>query len=174
VVDTELAPLPPEERREILLEIRSHVLEPSRRTPRRTEDVLADLGPPREYARQYLRNPEVGPQDAGVFRRIFALTAGGPRSFPLLIAIVTSYGVAALLFWAGVLDLVVPDSVSVWVSGEGRPERKLHFVIGRFTGDGRELFRRTLAPLLLLLALLIHLALSRLLRRLVHDGRSAG
>ena len=173
-----LAPVHPDERREILLETRSHVAEQTRRAPWRTvESVLAELGPAEEYARQFLAEeeppaalapPAAVPPPAPRFdalQGIARLATGGIVTLPLLGIVVTAYTVAILAFGAAMLKLVEPDSVGLWIDGTGPKPRYTFGVM--VSPPGREVLGHGFTAIMLVIATGIHLTMSALMRRLL-------
>jgi uncharacterized membrane protein len=168
-----LAPLPAAERQEILLETRSHVVEQLRRAPDRgAADVLAELGPPEAYARQFLPEPDEprpGPP-AGTLHRLARLATGGLRTIPLLFLVVSAYAVALFAFLLALNKLLEPEATGLFF--ELRGKRGVMFVLSDPNHGGRDVLGFWLVPLALLVSLAIHLAMSALLRRVLRtDAR---
>jgi len=162
--------VPAEERREILLETRSHVLERTARAPAPVEAVLAELGPPEAYARQFLADAEP-PADAApatpapdVVQGFARLATGRWTALPLLLVVVTGYAFALLLFLLAVSKLLEPDTTGLYLSdARGRPAFLIVWSDPGF--GGREVLGHLFAPLALAIAAALHLLLRALLRR---------
>ena len=178
-LETRLAALPAAERREILLETRSHVLERTEREPSRPiADVLAELGTPERYATQFLPADHAAPaQRTTALGAIARLASGRWTSLPLLLLVVTAYSVAVLMLLLALWKLNLPAEVGLWIDhGEGG---RRSFFFGATDGapppKGREVLGYWIVPMLLLLATTIHLIMSALLRRLLRaDARASG
>lgn len=162
----ELAGVPAAERQEILLETRSHVLERTGRPPARgVDEVLAELGPPAEYARQFLPEVEAAPPHRpGTLGGLAWLATGRWTALPLLFAVVLAYGVAAFTFLFAVSKLLEPNATGVYTS-DAQGRRGLMIVWSDPTHGGHEVLGMWLVPLALLVSLAIHLLMSTLLRR---------
>ena len=110
-----LASLPPEERRDIVAETRSHVLDRMAARPgARLQDVLAELGDPATYARRFTGEGD----EPGPLRVITALALRGMTAFLALNALVAAYGVGLLLLVIAGGKLMYPDRVGLWVDRE--------------------------------------------------------
>jgi hypothetical protein len=167
-----LAALTPDERQEILLETRSHVLDRWQREPsRRMERVLAELGPAREYARQFLPDAVEPPPPPGP-PALARLVTGGVRTLPLLFVVVGAYSVAMLLLLAAVTELVDPTATGLYVGG-GPRGRGFQLVLSDPAPSGRDVLGPWFAPAALALAVAIHLLLVRLLRRVLRTAPPA-
>lgn len=164
-----LAGAPPAERREILLETRSHVLERAGRSPaERVEDVLAELGAPEAYARQFLPDAVAAPAplpDNGL-SAVARLAGGGWAALPALFGVATVYGVAALALFMAAWELRQPETVGLWI-GTGPEGRRILLGSNLSGRNMREVLGGSLVPLALLVAATIHLAVSALLRRML-------
>jgi hypothetical protein len=175
-LDAALAPLPAAERRDILLETRSHVAERTRRDPAGSvEAVLAELGPPEAYARQFLPEPDVPrpvsperpsapPSDA--LRAIARLATGGWTRLPLLFVVALAYGVAGFSLLLALWKLVEPDATGIWVHQAGQ-RRSVQLMVSDPNRPGREVLGYWLVPIALGITAAIHLVMSALLRRLL-------
>jgi uncharacterized membrane protein len=169
-LEAALSTTPTVERREILLETRSHVLERTRRgQPQRVEDVLAQLGAPEAYARQFM--PELDTPTtphANALSGIARLASGGSTALPALFVVAMSYAVAVLALLMAAWELLEPDKVGLWLGTAGGERRIL---LGSYSRGPhmREVLGDGLVPLALVLAVTVHIAMSALLRRLVRD-----
>lgn len=171
-LDSALARVPAAERREILLETRSHVVEQARRAPARSvADVLADLGEPEAYAHRFM-DEEAPPPPRGpvALRGIGRLATGGWRSLPALLLVLAGYAVVALALLLAVVKLVSPDSIGVWVLEVEGVRRSRFAGVTTEPQAGREVLGLTLVALLLLVAGAIHFSLSALLRRVLRQS----
>jgi len=167
-LEAALASAPPAERREILLETQSHVFERARRSPwERVEDVLAELGAPEAYARQFLPEAAVpAPTPDNTLEATARVAGGGWAALPMLFAVATAYAVAVLALFMAAWELHEPETVGLWI-GTG-PEGRRFLLGSNLSGRNmREVLGGSLVPLALLVAATIHLAVSALLRRLL-------
>lgn len=172
-LEAELAAVPAPDRREILLETRSHVLERTSRSPSRSvEDILAELGPPEDYARQFLAEPE--PRRTarpGALRGIARLATGRWTTLPLFFVVIGAYAVAALAFAIGVWKLIEPNGTGLLINDFGGGRRSVHLVVSDPRQQGREVLGYWLVPIALGISVGIHLAMSALLRRVLRSDR---
>jgi uncharacterized membrane protein len=183
-LDAALAAVPPGDRREILLETRSHVVERLGRSPWRGADaVLAELGAPEAYARQFLGDDDGAPappappappgatQGSATLFALAQLTTRGGRALPWLLLFGALYVVAgvALLFVIG--DVFFPTGTGVFVQPPSAASPHVWVVIAEAGAPGADLLGRAIIPIGLLVAAAIHLAARGLLARLV--GREA-
>jgi hypothetical protein len=168
-LEAALASAPPAERREILLETQSHVLDRARRSPwERVEDVLAELGAPEAYARQFLPDA-AAPAPDNALRAIARLAGGGWASLPALFAVATAYAVAVLALFMAAWEMRQPDTVGLWI-GTGTEGRRILLGSNLSGWNMREVLGGSLVPLALLVAATIHLAVSALLQRMLRAG----
>jgi len=173
-LQAELAALPAEDRREILLETRSHVLERTGRSPGRgVDDVLAELGTPQAYARQFLPEEQIpaappvrGPGALGGLAR---LATGRWTALPLLMAVVFAYSIAALVFFIGMVKLFDPRATGIYTS-DAHGRTGFMIVLSNPHHGGHEVLGMWLIPIALLIALAIHLLMSALLKRVLRAG----
>jgi hypothetical protein len=169
-LEAALSTTPTVERREILLETRSHVLERTRRgPPQRVEDVLAQLGAPEAYARQFM--PELDTPTTphrNALSDIARLAIGGWTALPAVFVVATAYAVAVVALLMAAWELLEPDKVGLWLGSEGGERRVL---LGSYSRGPhmREVLGDGLVPLALVLAVTVHIAMSALLRRLLRD-----
>jgi uncharacterized membrane protein len=174
-LDAALADVPAEERRDILLETRGHVLEQTGRTNRGVDAVLAELGAPEEYARRFRPGQDDAEEAAaadepaprpGALHDLARLATGGWKTLPLLFVVAFWYAIALMWLCVAVLKLLAPSTVGYWMTGpEGH--RRFSFIgISPEPRPGTEVVGYALVPIALLLALVIHFAVSRGLRML--------
>jgi hypothetical protein len=162
-LDASLAELPAEERRDILLETRSHVLEQSGRAPCRcVDEVLAELGPAERYARQFLPGSATPGPRPGVISRL-----AGQRwmGLVLMLPLVAAYSVAGFAVLLAINKMVEPANTGVWLHHPGEPFRLELVISDPDARPGREALGLWLVPLMLALALGVHLAVRAVLRR---------
>lgn len=165
----ELDGLPAAERREILLETRSHVLERTQASDwESVGDVLAGFGSPKEYAQRFLSEKAAAPRRFSALRHIRRLITAGWRSFPLLVLILAAYAVALFALVVAVWKILSPEDVGLWISyRDGQYEAAFLIFRSWFEGnEGREVLGRSLVVIGLSISVSIHLTISGLLRRL--------
>ncbi len=154
------------------METRSHVLERTRRSPSiSVEEVLAELGSPAHYARQFLPDddPAPRPERPVVLHGLARLTDGGWTRVPLLLLVLAAYAVAVVAFVLGVWKLVEPNATGLWVNDLGGGRRTVELVASDPNRKGREVLGYWLVAIALSISIAIHLAMSALLRRLLRD-----
>ncbi|HET7456644.1 MAG TPA: hypothetical protein VFJ74_03250 [Gemmatimonadaceae bacterium] len=195
-LDAALAGAPASERREILLETRSHVLERTERSPERTvAEVLAELGTPTEYARQFLADDLVessttaasgarptasaavddagaAPTHDGVLLGLARLATGRWTRLPIFVSVVGAYAVAVFTFVLALGKLAEPHATGLFVRTVGS-HRYVAIVWSDPYAQGRDVLGYWLVPLALLVSLAIHLAASALFRRLLRGAAPA-
>ena len=165
-LERELAPLPAEERRDIVAETRSHILDRMTARPDAgMHDVLNELGDPARHARRFTGVPEDAP---GPVRTMVRLAARGFSAFAALNALVAAYGVALLLLALAVAKVVVPERVGLFIDPEGRT-----VTFGVVAGDaaGHDVLGWWLLPLALLAAAAVYAGTTALLRRILRWRR---
>jgi hypothetical protein len=186
-LDAALARVPEGERREILLETRSHVVERTGRYPTPdVESVLAELGPPEEYARRFLPAEEglgtpAGPAPAappsrrrGALYHLARMAAAGWTSLPLLFLVAAAYGVALIAFVVGVDKLLEPEATGFFVQRVGGKVVAANVVVSSPYHPGRDELGYWLVPIAFGLAIAIHLGVSAILRRAYRDDPRVG
>jgi hypothetical protein len=178
-LEAALAAVPAAERREILLETRSHVLEQASRSPARgVAAVLAELGPPESYARQFVGDephattapapPAPTPRDASASSTLHGLArlgAGGWRRLPMLLLVLTGYGIAGLGVLLLISEIVDPPGTGFVIRDMPNGMRHIGFALSDTLAPGDDVFGAWFAPLLVLLIAAIHLGIRALLRR---------
>ena len=175
-LEAALAPVPTADRQDILMEMRSHVVERTRRAPfRSAEEVLAELGPPEAYARQFLPEEEVAApaRRPDSLRGIARLATGGLAKLPLLFVVVAAYAIALFTFLLAVAKLMEPDATGLFVSNTPAG-RSVMLVWSHPNHGGRDVLGYGLVPLALLISIAIHLAMSALLRRVLRRDQRVG
>lgn len=162
-LEAELSAVPEAERREILLETRSHVLDRTRRTPSlNVEQVLAELGPAEQYARRFLPATAALARRPGVWARIAEQRWMG---LVLLLPVVAAYSVAVVAVLIAINKLVEPANTGVWMNNPGDPFQLQIVVSDPGPRKGHEALGYWLVALMLGLALGIHLAVRAVLNR---------
>lgn len=168
-LDAALRALPAEEREEIVLETRSHILDSLRLAGDRAV-VFTELGPPELYARSFL--DALDEPESNVVRTpraptlLLRLAAGGAGAFIALNLMVAAYGLALVLLLLAGLKLLHPERVGVWID----PTTRSYSVA--LTGSsgapaGSEVLGWWLVPITLTLAALLYVATTRLTRAVI-------
>jgi hypothetical protein len=175
-LDSALTGVPPHERNDILREMRSHVIERTRRAPfPDVEQVLSELGPPAAYARQFLPETELVPTTSrAVLPQVAQLVGGGWRTLPLLLVVLTSYAVGIVAFAIALWKLIEPDGTGLWINELGSGRRSISLMISDPRQEGREVLGYWLVPIGMGIAVLVHLGMSALLKRVSLDGGRQG
>jgi uncharacterized membrane protein len=178
-LDAALTGVSEADRREILLETRSHVADRVGGSSfRDLDDVLAELGPPEVYARQFLvgdGSPALMPPAAApaaiprtTLGDLAQLATGRWTSLPLLLLVASAYALAILALVLAVSKVLEPASLGLWITETPGGERsRFFFGITDRPHEGREVLGYWLIAPLLLTAAAIHLGVSRLLKRVV-------
>ena len=177
-LEAALAALPAEERREILLETRSHVLERARRAPARAlPDLLAELGPPEAYARQFLPDETPPGQATPRARRgsttlagLAELTTRGWRGLPLLLVFGAAYALAGIVLLFVLGELVDPIGTGVFVDPRPDGTSRIHVLVSSDGAPGRDVLGRWLLPIALAITGVIHLVVRASLRLALRRG----
>jgi uncharacterized membrane protein len=143
--------------REVLLELRAHVLDhvEGHLTPGTVETALAALGSPRDVARANVTERVAAVMETdrgffGVLAAVVRLAGLSLAGFVLFMVSLVSYAIAGgLLFIAG-SKVVRPSQVGLWHSGDS-------WVLGttNHPGNGPEMIGWSLVPLALMGGLLI-------------------
>ncbi|HEX8394315.1 MAG TPA: hypothetical protein VF665_18365 [Longimicrobium sp.] len=163
-LEAELSTLPEPERRDILLEMRSHVLDGTRRPPARTvTQVLAELGPAQVYARQFLAPRTEWPRPGLIAR----LAGRRWMGVVLLLPVVAAYSVAVFAVLLAVNKMLEPANTGLWMHDPGEPFQLQLVASDPGPRAGREVLGMWLVPMMLALALGVHLAVRAVLRRLL-------
>lgn len=163
-LEAELRGLPATERREIVLETRSHIVE--RSSSMITGDVLAELGPAHEYARQFFSQA-----NEPVPYRLLPLLGRLPENrwivAPVTAAIVMLYALAAVTAAIATAKLLSPSGTGLWIEHLGSARRFAFHVSPTETGPPGEVLGWWLVVLGYGVAVLIHFGVVSALRRLV-------
>lgn len=177
-LDAALIGVPDADRREILLETRSHVADRVRGlSSRDVEDVLAELGPPEVYARQFLASdatPALTPSAPAptttpptTLGDLAQLATGRWTSLPLLFVVVSAYAIAVLALVLAVSKVLEPESLGLWIAQAPSGRSRYFFGVTDRAQEGREVLGYWVIAPLLLIAAAIHLGVSRVLKRAV-------
>jgi len=169
-LDAQLGTLSLDERREILMETRSHVSERAARFPfPSVEAVLAQFGGPDVYARQFLQDkvslppPQQHTPRRTALQGLARLAAGGWLAMPVLLMVVFGYTVALAAFATGLTKVISPGDVGVWWHDVGGHSQLFHAGFNADLG-GREILGYWLAVIAFGIAIAISVALSAFLR----------
>jgi hypothetical protein len=169
-LDSALARLPAAQRREILLETQSHVADQARRSPMLSvPEILHELGAPDEYARTFLVDGNPAPtRKLGALHGLARLATGPWTGIPLLLFVVFCYSVGVLALLIALAELLEPETTGLFVH-RLPVGRDISFVVSGPVDPtrGPDLLGAWLIPMGVGLALLIHLAMSALLRRVL-------
>jgi hypothetical protein len=177
-LDTALAGLSDKERREILLETRSHVAEQARRSPMLSvPEILEELGPPEAYAQTFLVDRKPTPaalHRPGVLHGLARLATGSWIALPLLLFVLSCYSVAVLMLFIAVNELQEPETTALVVRHDSAG-RTVAFAVSDPTiaGKGDDVLGWWLIPISLALAAIIHLAMRALLARVLRREPTA-
>ena len=169
-LEAELAAVSSDDRREILMETRSHVLE---RTQRMTHGdvahVLSELGPPERYARQFLPDASTEPMPSPhgtLLQRLLGVATRGWHTLPLFLLVVGGYFCAALAFLLAIGKIVEPNATGLFVDhANGR--RQISFVWSEPNPRGRDVLGLWFVPIMFGISVAIHLGVSTLLARVM-------
>jgi hypothetical protein len=169
-LDAALARLSETERREILLETRSHVAEQARRSPMLSvPEILRELGEPEDYARTFIAGGDPpAPGRLGALHGIARLATGSWTALPLLLFVLCCYSVAVFMLFVVFLEILEPATTGLWVE-QTATGRNVDFTLsGPLTpGRGPDVLGAWLIVIALSTAAIIHIAMSALLRRVM-------
>lgn len=175
-----LAPLPAEDREEIVREIHSHLLDrsgPGAAAPVPFETVERELGPPEGLARRYLEGYEISVAlgSGSAWRMLHtALRLLGRGGSALGVFFIGLLYLAALAFLGtALLKPVFPENVGLWTGGQP-PVFFLGFVDLPVRPGVREVLGYWVIPLALGAALALYALATALLRRLLRSLRGEG
>jgi uncharacterized membrane protein len=162
-LDAELRFLPAAERREIVLEARSHILERCASAVGGAGMVLQDLGKPEQYARQFM------PAGSEELRPLMVLARLNERplvGLPIIGVIAVLYAVAVLALLVAVLKLLNPGGVGLWIEQVNGARHFAFRVSPTEPGRPGEVLGLWLVALGLGISTLIHFSVMTALRRL--------
>jgi uncharacterized membrane protein len=169
-LDAQLGALSPDERREILMETRSHVSERTARFPfPSVDEVLGQFDGPEVYARQFRQDrpplPAASQQRSRrtALQGLARLAAGGWLALPVLLVVVFAYAIALTAFIVGLTKVISPTEVGVWVSDVGGRTHLSHAGYNAEFG-GREILGYWLAVITFGIGIAISAAASAFLR----------
>jgi uncharacterized membrane protein len=171
-LEKQLGALSLDERREILMETRSHVSERTARFPFPTiEEVLAQFGRPDIYARQFLQDkvPRAIARRRTALQGLARLAAGGWLAMPVLLLVLFAYTIALAAFATGLTKIISPGDVGVWVHDVGGRSQLFHAGFNSSLG-GREILGYWLAVIAFGIAFTIFIAVSAFLRWLARTN----
>ena len=138
-------------------------------------EILAELGEPEAYAQTFLPDRDPAPhRRLGSLNGIARLAGGSLKTLPLLIFVLTCYSVAIFALFVALLEITEPATTGFYMELDG-PQRNVYFTIsGPLIPEPKpDLLGAWLAPIMLVIAGLIHLAMSALLRRIGPRDRGA-
>lgn len=178
-LDAQLGALSPSERREILMETRSHVSERTARFPfPSVEEVLAQFDAPEVYARQFLQDKALPaptalqqPSRRTALQGLARLATGGWLALPVLLVVVFAYAIALTAFIVGLTKVINPADVGVWVRDVGGRTELSHAGYNAELG-GREIAGYWLAVIAFGIAIAISAVVSAFLRWLARRDQS--
>ena len=146
-----------EDAREIVQELRSHILDKvapqGSQTPAGVDAALAGLGSPEDLAAEYLTNELVSRAQSTrspwlVLRSMFRWASLSLGGFLLLIPSLVSYFVSVVFAWAAFFKPIHPDSTGLWMIPRGEDfELSLHMGFGAPPGIGQELLGWWIIPI---------------------------
>lgn len=167
-LDSRLAGVAPEEKNDILREIRSHILD-SVEGGAAVEPVLAGLGTPQELAERYRLEAMLTRASQSFSPWVLLSTAWrwaftGLKGVVAFLLAVFGYGTALAMTMSVILKPFLPTEVGVWI-GNG------NFLIGIGGHEGmHEIAGRAFIPVITILAFLFAVGTTRLLRWLMRLG----
>ena len=175
-LDAALGRLSDPERREILLETRSHVAEQAQRSPMSSvPEILAELGEPEAYARTFLVDQEPVPvRRLSALHGLARLATGRWTALPLLLFVLCCYSVAVLLLFVAVNEIIEPAATALIVK-RGAAGTTIGFSLSdpSIAGQGGDVLGGWITPIALSIVAVIHLAMSALLRRVLRRESTA-
>jgi uncharacterized membrane protein len=164
--------LPAAERREILLETRSHILDRSAGAAGGVSAILAELGSPDRYAQQFVAQEPVAIASAGMLGDVARVAARGWRSLPLLLLAFMGYGIAALCVIVALWKLFEPDGVGFIMRNSATGRGSIGLVLSDRVAAQGDVLGWWIVPIGAAIAVTIHLGLAALLRRGARPGRA--
>jgi HAAS domain-containing protein len=146
-----------EDAREIVTELRSHILDKATVegavSPAAVESALAGLGPPETLAREYLTNDLLARAQATrspwlVLRSLFRWASLSAAGFLLLVPSLAGYFVSIVFAWAAFFKPIHPQSTGLWViPNAGDYEFSLHMGFGSTPSAGHEVLGWWIIPI---------------------------
>ena len=127
--------------REIIEELRSHILERVATTSTGVEAVLAALGSPEELARDYvtdalLARAEISRSPVGTLSSLFHWASLSITGLSVLLASIMGYLLGALLILPAVLKPFHPQNAGLWAFRDSTGDLTLSLRLGLGTGGG--------------------------------------
>jgi uncharacterized membrane protein len=147
-----------EDAREIIEELRSHIVDKSATdgpiTIASVDAALADLGDPEELASQYttdnlLARAEVSRSPLRILKSLFHWASLSIAGFFVLLGSFLGYFFGAVLMLVAALKLVHPRTAGLWVfpNGSGDVELSFRLGFGSVPAGGRDLFGWWIVPI---------------------------
>jgi hypothetical protein len=143
-----------EDAREIVEELRSHILDKSIATPAEVDATLAALGSPENLAGQYLTDDLLArAQSSGslwlILRSLFRWASISVAGFFILLGSVVGYFLGVVFVWAAFLKPIHPSTIGLWMIPKPDADYELSLHMG-FSGPpagGHELLGWWIIPL---------------------------
>lgn len=146
-----------EDAKEIVRELRSHILDKvaseESATPAGIDGALAGLGSPEDLAAEYLTNDLVSRAQATrspwlVLRSMFRWASLSLGGFLLLIPSLVSYFISIVFAWAAFFKPIHPESTGLWMIPRGQDfELSLHMGFAAPPAAGHELLGWWIIPI---------------------------
>lgn len=146
----------PEQAREIVEELRSHILDKAAPTGQVTaagvDAALATLGTPEELASQYttdalLMRAEISRSPIRILASLFRWASLSIAGFFVLIASSVGYLLGGAFMWCGVLKIIHPQTAGLWAFRNGTDtEISLRLGFGTPVLGGRDLLGWWITP----------------------------
>lgn len=167
-LEAALQGIPADDRADLVLEIRSHVIEQTRRSPMLSvPEVLAGLGDPETYAQALLGDkrgaPDASRDGGGALGALAALSGGRWRTAPALLLVICAYSVIGAFLLVALCELVDPANTGVYF--KPWPNGHLYFLLSGAGHPPPDALGAALIPLMLALAWGIHVLVRQFLRR---------
>ena len=150
--------IPEQEVREIVDELRSHIMEKAAASGEMTaagvDVTLAALGAPEELADQYmtdnlLARAEVSRSPLQILRSLFRWASLSVAGFCVLLGSVVGYFFGAVFILVGMLKPFHPHSAGLWIfpNGSGECEMSFRLGFGSVPAGGRDLLGWWIVPI---------------------------
>ena len=150
--------IPEQEVREIVDELRSHIIDRSAAageiTATGVDAALAALGTPEELASQYmtdnlLARAEVSRSPLQILRSLFRWASLSVAGFCVLLGSVVGYFFGAVFILVGMLKPFHPHSAGLWIfpNGSGECEMSFRLGFGSVPAGGRDLLGWWIVPI---------------------------